>query len=120
MPLVQRTVHSMDSLDFSVCCALQHNNIVKFAAFLDSGDMKTFTAKTGEINHGWFVVDAHGKVLGRLAPQIAARLPGQHKAEYTPHADTRHVVLGGNTPHPPVTLRLARRQVFHPTRPAPT
>ncbi len=45
--------------------------------------MKTFTAKTGEINHGWFVVDAQGKVLGRLATQIAARLRGKHKPEYT-------------------------------------
>ena len=41
--------------------------------------MTTYTAKAGEIQHGWYVVDAQGKVLGRLAAQIAARLRGKHK-----------------------------------------
>src|SRR5258706_6358960 len=61
---------------------------VEFAAFLDSGDMTTFTAKAGEIKHGSVVVDAQGKVLGRLATQIAARLRGKPKPENSPHVST--------------------------------
>ena len=50
--------------------------------------MKTFTAKAEDVVHGWFIVDAQNKVLGRLASQIAVRLRGKHKPEYTPHVDT--------------------------------
>ena len=50
--------------------------------------MTTYTAKTGEVEHGWYVVDAQNKVLGRLASQIAVRLRGKHKPIYTPHVDT--------------------------------
>ena len=50
--------------------------------------MKTYSAKSGEINHDWFVVDAADKTLGRLASEIAHRLRGKHKPEYTPHVDT--------------------------------
>ena len=50
--------------------------------------MKTFAAKAEDVVHGWFVVDAQNKVLGRLASQIAVRLRGKHKPEYTPHVDT--------------------------------
>jgi len=55
--------------------------------------MTTYTAKVGEVQQGWFVVDAQGKVLGRLATQIAARLSGKHKPEYTPHIDTGDYVV---------------------------
>jgi large subunit ribosomal protein L13 len=55
--------------------------------------MKTYSAKAGEVKHGWFVVDAQGKVLGRLASQIAIRLRGKHKPEYTPHIDTGDFVV---------------------------
>jgi len=55
--------------------------------------MKTFTAKPHEIQHGWFVVDATGKVLGRLASEIARRLRGKHKPEYTPHVDTGDFIV---------------------------
>jgi large subunit ribosomal protein L13 len=50
--------------------------------------MKTFAAKPEEVSHGWYLVNAEGKVLGRLAAQLAARLRGKHKPEYTPHVDT--------------------------------
>jgi large subunit ribosomal protein L13 len=50
--------------------------------------MKTFAAKPQEVSHGWYLVNAEGKVLGRLAAQLAARLRGKHKPEYTPHVDT--------------------------------
>ena len=75
--------------------------------------MKTFTAKTGEINHGWFVVDAQGKVLGRLATQIAARLRGKHKPEYTPHVDTGDFVVVVNVAKLRVTGRKAERKVYY-------
>jgi len=56
--------------------------------------MKTYTAKAGEVEQGWYVVDAQNKVLGRLAVQIAARLRGKHKPQYTPHVDTGdHIIV---------------------------
>lgn len=56
--------------------------------------MKTFSAKKGEVPGDWYVVDASGKTLGRLASEIAFRLRGKHKPEYTPHIDTGdHVVV---------------------------
>jgi large subunit ribosomal protein L13 len=55
--------------------------------------MKTYTAKAGEVEQGWYVVDAQNKVLGRLAVQIAARLRGKHKPEYTPHVDTGDYIV---------------------------
>ena len=50
--------------------------------------MKTFSAKPHEVTRDWFVVDATDKVLGRLAADIAHRLRGKHKPEFTPHVDT--------------------------------
>ena len=55
--------------------------------------MKTFTAKPAEVRRDWFVVDADGKTLGRLATEIARRLRGKHKAEYTPHVDTGDYIV---------------------------
>ena len=56
--------------------------------------MKTFSAKAETVQRDWFVVDATDKVLGRLASEVASRLRGKHKAEYTPHVDTGdHVVI---------------------------
>ena len=50
--------------------------------------MKTYTAKPDDIRRDWYVVNAAGKTLGRLASEIARRLRGKHKVEYTPHMDT--------------------------------
>lgn len=55
--------------------------------------MKTFSAKPAEINRDWYVVDADGKTLGRLASEIARRLRGKHKPEYTPHVDTGDYIV---------------------------
>ena len=56
--------------------------------------MKTYTATPKDIKRDWYVVDAAGKVLGRLATQIASRLRGKHKPEYTPHMDVGdHIVV---------------------------
>ena len=55
--------------------------------------MKTYSVKAGEITRRWFVVDAEGKVLGRLATEIARVLRGKHKPTYTPHLDTGDFVV---------------------------
>lgn len=55
--------------------------------------MKTFSAKPHEVKHEWFVVDATDKVLGRLAAEVARRLRGKHKPEYTPHVDTGDFII---------------------------
>ncbi len=55
--------------------------------------MKTFSAKPETVTHNWFVVDADGKTLGRLATEIASRLRGKHKPEYTPHVDTGDYIV---------------------------
>lgn len=55
--------------------------------------MKTFSAKPAEVKRDWYVVDADGKTLGRLASEIARRLRGKHKPEYTPHVDTGDYII---------------------------
>jgi large subunit ribosomal protein L13 len=55
--------------------------------------MKTFTAKPAEVEHEWWVVDAEGQTLGRLATRIATILRGKHKPIYTPHVDTGDFVI---------------------------
>ncbi len=55
--------------------------------------MKTFSAKPAEVRRDWYVIDAEGKTLGRLATEIARRLRGKHKPEYTPHVDTGDYII---------------------------
>mgnify|MGYP000078391216 CR=1 FL=1 len=55
--------------------------------------MRTFSAKAHEVNRDWYVVDAEGKTLGRLSTEIARRLRGKHKPEYTPHVDTGDYIV---------------------------
>jgi large subunit ribosomal protein L13 len=56
--------------------------------------MKTFSAKPEEVRRDWYIVDATGKTLGRLATELASRLRGKHKPEFTPHVDTGdHIVV---------------------------
>ena len=55
--------------------------------------MKTFSAKAHEVKRDWFVIDADGKTLGRMATEIAHRLRGKHKAEFTPHVDTGDYII---------------------------
>jgi len=75
--------------------------------------MKTYSAKTGEVEQGWFVVDAQNKVLGRLAVQIAARLRGKHKPQYTPHVDTGDFIVVVNAAKLRVTGRKTERKVYY-------
>lgn len=55
--------------------------------------MKTISANEATVQRDWYVVDASGKTLGRLASEIASRLRGKHKAEYTPHVDTGDYIV---------------------------
>jgi large subunit ribosomal protein L13 len=55
--------------------------------------MNTFSAKPHEVKRDWFVIDADGKTLGRMATEIASRLRGKHKPEYTPHVDTGDYIV---------------------------
>ena len=55
--------------------------------------MKTFSAKPEEVRRDWYLVDATGKTLGRLSTEIARRLRGKHKPEYTPHVDTGDYIV---------------------------
>ena len=75
--------------------------------------MKTYSAKAGEVEQGWYVVDAQNKVLGRLASQIAMRLRGKHKPEYTPHVDTGDYVVVINASKLRVTGRKAEDKMYY-------
>jgi len=74
--------------------------------------MKTYTAKAETIEHGWYVVDAQNKVLGRLASQIAMRLRGKHKPEYTPHVDTGDYIVVVNAAKLRVTGRKSEDKKY--------
>jgi large subunit ribosomal protein L13 len=75
--------------------------------------MKTYSAKAGEVNHDWFVVDASDKTLGRLASEIAHRLRGKHKAEYTPHVDTGDYIVVINAEKVRVTGAKSTDKMYH-------
>jgi len=75
--------------------------------------MKTFSAKPHEVARGWYVVDASGKVLGRLAAEIARRLRGKHKPEFTPHADTGDYIVVVNADKLRVTGRKAEQKIYY-------
>lgn len=75
--------------------------------------MKTFSAKEHEVRRDWFLVDASGKTLGRLASEIARRLRGKHKPEYTPHVDTGDYIVVVNADKIRVTGRKASDKLYH-------
>ncbi|MGD8617685.1 MAG: 50S ribosomal protein L13 [Gammaproteobacteria bacterium] len=75
--------------------------------------MKTFSAKSHEVNRDWYVVDATGKTLGRLASEIARRLRGKHKPVYTPHVDTGDYIIVVNADKVRVTGRKATDKMYH-------
>ena len=75
--------------------------------------MKTFTAKPQSVQRDWFVVDAAGKTLGRMATEIARRLRGKHKAEYTPHVDTGDYIVVINAEKVAVTGRKAEAKTYY-------
>ncbi|MGD9888536.1 MAG: 50S ribosomal protein L13 [Halothiobacillaceae bacterium] len=75
--------------------------------------MKTLSAKPAEVTRDWFVVDASGKTLGRMATEIARRLRGKHKAEYTPHVDTGDYVIVINAEKVRVTGNKVQDKMYH-------
>ena len=75
--------------------------------------MKTFSAKPHEVQRDWFIVDADGKVLGRLATELARRLRGKHKPEFTPHVDTGDYIVVVNAEKLRVTGNKARDKMYH-------
>lgn len=78
--------------------------------------MKTFSAKPESVRRDWFVVDASGKTLGRLATELARRLRGKHKPEFTPHVDTGDYIVVINAEKVHVTGRkMTDKMYYHHT-----
>ncbi len=75
--------------------------------------MTTYQAKKDEIRREWFLVDAEGQVLGRLATQIAARLRGKHKPVYTPHVDTGDFVIVVNADKVVLTGKKLKDKIYY-------
>ena len=75
--------------------------------------MKTFSAKSHEVQREWYVVDATDKVLGRLATEIARRLRGKHKPEFTPHVDTGDYIVVTNVEKIRVTGNKAEDKMYY-------
>ena len=75
--------------------------------------MKTFSAKPETVVQDWYVVDAEGKTLGRLSTEIARRLRGKHKPEYTPHVDTGDYIVVVNAEKVRVTGNKASDKMYY-------
>lgn len=75
--------------------------------------MNTFSAKPDEVRRDWFLVDADGKTLGRLSTEIARRLRGKHKPEYTPHVDTGDYIVVVNADKIRVTGNKMKDKLYH-------
>lgn len=75
--------------------------------------MKTYNAKNETASHDWYIVDASGKTLGRFASEIAKRLRGKHKPEFTPHVDTGDFIVVVNASHIKVTGSKAKDKIYY-------
>lgn len=75
--------------------------------------MKTYTAKPETVKRDWYLVDADGKTLGRLASEIATRLRGKHKPVYTPHVDTGDYIIVINVEKLRVTGNKVLDKVYY-------
>lgn len=75
--------------------------------------MKTYSAKAESVVRDWFVIDAEGQTLGRMASEIATRLRGKHKPEYTPHVDTGDYIVVINAEKVGVTGRKATDKMYY-------
>lgn len=75
--------------------------------------MNTYSAKPGEVKQDWLLVDASGRTLGRMASEIAHRLRGKHKAEYTPHVDTGDFVVVINAEKVRMTGRKPSQKQYY-------
>ncbi len=75
--------------------------------------MSTFSAKPAEVIHDWYLVDASGRTLGRLASEIATRLRGKHKPEFTPHVDTGDYIVVVNASKIRVTGNKLKDKIYY-------
>ena len=75
--------------------------------------MKTYSAKPHEVDQKWLIVDAEGQTLGRMATEIATRLRGKHKPEYTAHVDVGDFVVVINADKIRVTGNKAKGKIYH-------
>ncbi|MFL0810815.1 MAG: 50S ribosomal protein L13 [Agarilytica sp.] len=75
--------------------------------------MKTISAKPETVKRDWYIIDAEGKTLGRMAAEIAHRLRGKHKPEYTPHVDTGDYIVVVNAEKVRVTGNKASNKMYH-------
>ena len=75
--------------------------------------MKTISAKPASVKRDWYLIDAEGKTLGRMAAAIATRLRGKHKPEYTPHVDTGDYIVVVNADKVRVTGNKAKDKIYH-------
>ncbi len=75
--------------------------------------MKTFSAKSETVRRDWYIVDAAEKTLGRLATEIALRLRGKHKPEYTPHVDTGDYIVVINSDKIRVTGNKSKNKIYY-------
>ncbi len=75
--------------------------------------MKTFSAKGHEVQRDWFVIDATDKILGRVASEVARRLRGKHKPEFTPHVDTGDYIIVVNAGKLRVTGAKSNDKIYY-------
>lgn len=75
--------------------------------------MKTISAKPETVKRDWYIIDASDKTLGRMAAEIAHRLRGKHKPEYTPHVDTGDYIVVINAEKVRVTGNKAKDKMYH-------
>ena len=75
--------------------------------------MKTISVKPESVKRDWYVIDAEGETLGRMATEIAVRLRGKHKPEYTPHVDTGDYIVVVNAEKVQVTGNKAKDKIYH-------
>lgn len=75
--------------------------------------MKTISANPATVKRDWYVINAEGKTLGRMATEIATRLRGKHKPEYTPHVDTGDYIVVINAEKIQVTGNKAKAKMYY-------
>ena len=78
-----------------------------------NNSMKTISVKSESVKRDWYVIDAEGATLGRMATEIAVRLRGKHKPEYTPHVDTGDYIVVINADKVRVTGNKAKDKIYH-------
>lgn len=83
---------------------------------VDTQSFRTYSAKPLEVERKWYLVDAEGKTLGRMASRIAAILRGKHKPQYTPHVDTGDFVIVINAAKVQLTGAKPQKKMYYQDR----